>query len=49
MGLVTQISKNSRVDFVSDDGEMRPGRQGIAFKAELLPEMIDALKQAEGA
>ncbi len=40
---------NIRVFFVSKDGEMLPGKQGVAFKAELLPEFIDALSQAEVA
>ncbi len=38
---------NIRVYFISEDGEMRPGKQGLAFKAELLPDFIDALSQAE--
>jgi hypothetical protein len=40
---------NIRVFFVSKDGEMLPGKQGVAFKAELLPEFIDALRKAEVA
>ncbi len=40
---------NIRVFFVSKDGEMLPGKQGVAFKAELLPDFIDALSKAEAA
>ncbi|NOE18889.1 hypothetical protein GS634_12235 [Ruegeria atlantica] len=40
---------NIRVFFISKDGEMLPGKQGVAFKAELLPEFIDALNKAEAA
>lgn len=40
---------NIRVFFVSKDGEMLPGKQGVAFKAELLPEFIVALSKAEVA
>ncbi|WP_299899957.1 transcriptional coactivator p15/PC4 family protein [uncultured Ruegeria sp.] len=38
---------NIRVFFISKDGEMLPGTQGIAFKGELLPEFIDAISKAE--
>ncbi|WP_171231040.1 transcriptional coactivator p15/PC4 family protein [Ruegeria sp. HKCCA6707] len=40
---------NIRVFFISKDGEMLPGKQGVAFKAELLPEFIDALSKVEAA
>ncbi len=40
---------NIRVFFISKDGEMLPGKQGVAFKVELLPEFIDALSKAEAA
>ena len=38
---------NLRVWFEVDDGEMRPGRKGIAFRAELLPEILAALCRAD--
>ena len=38
---------NLRVWFVGDDGVMRPGKQGIAFRVEQLPEVLAAM-QAEG-
>ncbi len=38
---------NIRVFFVSKDGEMLAGKQGVVFKAELLPDFIDALSKAE--
>ncbi len=40
---------NIRVFFVSKDGQMLPGKQGVAFKAELLSDFIDALSKAEVA
>ncbi|WP_171230051.1 transcriptional coactivator p15/PC4 family protein [Ruegeria sp. HKCCA4008] len=40
---------NIRVYFVSEDGEMRPSKQGVSFRAELLPEFIAALNKAEAA
>lgn len=44
-----QMLLNLRVWFVDDEGEMRPGRQGIALRAELLPELRAALdKLARG-
>ena len=39
---------NLRVWFQNSDGEMRPGKQGIAFKLALLPEVLAALHRAEG-
>ncbi|MFT3986309.1 transcriptional coactivator p15/PC4 family protein [Aestuariivirga sp.] len=30
-----------------DDGTMKPGKQGLAVKAEKLPELIAALQQLE--
>lgn len=36
---------NFRVWYRADDGEMRPGRQGVAFKREMLPEIIEALER----
>lgn len=35
---------NLRVWYRADDGEMRPGKQGIAFRADLTPEVIAALE-----
>ena len=37
---------NLRVFFKADDGEMRPSKKGLAFKASLLPDMLDALRKA---
>ncbi|KAA9005942.1 transcriptional coactivator p15/PC4 family protein [Histidinibacterium aquaticum] len=39
---------NLRVFYDAGD-EMRPGKQGIAFKAELLPELLNALRRAQEA
>jgi hypothetical protein len=36
-----------RVWFEADDGTMRPGKAGIAFKVELLPEVNEALRLVE--
>ena len=36
---------NLRVWFRSEDGEMRPGRQGAAVKLELLPSLWAAFDQ----
>ena len=35
-----------RVYFQADDGDMRPSKKGIAFKASLLPEILEALGMA---
>ncbi|WP_170545331.1 transcriptional coactivator p15/PC4 family protein [Ruegeria arenilitoris] len=40
---------NIRVYFVSEDGDMRPGKQGVSFRASLLPEFMSALSKAEAA
>lgn len=37
---------NIRVWYRDDAGEYRPGRKGIAFKLELLPEVLTALDKA---
>ena len=34
---------NFRVWYDDGTGEYRPGKQGIAFRAELLPEVVNAL------
>lgn len=34
---------NFRVWYRTDDGQMRPGKQGIAFRREMLTEVIEAL------
>ncbi|KAA9010171.1 transcriptional coactivator p15/PC4 family protein [Histidinibacterium aquaticum] len=39
---------NLRVFYDAGD-EMRPGKQGIALKAELLPELLNALRRAQDA
>ena len=36
---------NVRVWYRRDDDELRPGRQGIAVKAEKLPDLIKAIQQ----
>lgn len=36
---------NLRVWF-GDDGEKRPGKQGIAFRLDLLPDIVSALQNA---
>ena len=35
---------NVRVFFDAGEGEMRPGKQGVAFRAALLPEFLTALQ-----
>lgn len=35
---------NVRVFFDAGDGEMKPGKQGVAFRAALLVQVIDALR-----
>jgi hypothetical protein len=40
---------NVRVWFEAEDGEMRPGKQGLAIRRELLPELAAALNQVEAA
>jgi hypothetical protein len=37
---------NLRVWFEGDDGVMRPGKQGIAFRVGLLREILEALNKA---
>lgn len=36
---------NFRVWYRDDAGEMRPGKQGLAFRTELLPDLMAALSQ----
>ena len=36
---------NMRVWYDDGTGEYRPGKQGIAFRAEMLPKVFDALGQ----
>lgn len=38
---------NIRVFYDAGDGEKKPGKQGIAVKVELLPELLAALGTAE--
>lgn len=38
---------NIRVFYDAGDGEMKPGKQGIAVKVELFPELLAALGAAE--
>jgi hypothetical protein len=37
---------NVRVWFEADDGAMRPGRAGLAFKVDKLPDFADAISLA---
>ena len=37
---------NLRVWFQAEDGDMRPGKQGVALRLELLPELRQALERA---
>ncbi|UWR30166.1 transcriptional coactivator p15/PC4 family protein [Sulfitobacter sp. W002] len=39
---------NVRVFFDAGEGEMKPGKQGVAFRAALLPDVLDALNQFMG-
>lgn len=36
---------NIRVFYDDGSGEMRPGKQGIAIRADLVPDLIDAIRQ----
>lgn len=38
-----------RVWYRDDAGEMRPGKQGIAFRVDLLPAIVKALQVAQKA
>ena len=38
---------NLRVWFTADDGQMRPGKSGLAFRLDKLPAVIEALGQLE--
>ena len=38
---------NLRVWFRADDGQMRPGKSGLAFRLDKLPAVIEALGQLE--
>ncbi len=38
---------NLRVWFEAEDGTMRPGKQGLALRLELLPELRQALEAAQ--
>lgn len=40
---------NARVWYQNAAGEYRPGRQGLAFRLELLGEVLDALGKARKA
>lgn len=40
---------NLRVWFEGEDGEIRPGKQGVALWIELLPELIAVLHRADTA
>lgn len=40
---------NMRVWYRTDQGEMRPGKQGLAVRLAILPDLIHALIQAEQA
>lgn len=36
---------NIRVWFMGDDGEMRPGKQGVAVRLELAPDLAQAIRE----
>lgn len=36
---------NLRVFYAGDDGEMRPGRQGLAIRSELATDLIEAIQE----
>lgn len=36
---------NIRVWFAGDDGQMRPGKQGVAVRLELAPELMQAIRE----
>lgn len=38
---------NLRIWFTADDGDMRPGKAGLAFRLEKLPAVIQALNDLE--
>ncbi len=40
---------NLRIWFEGDDGQMRPGKQGVALRLEFLPELRAALTKLEAA
>ena len=40
---------NARVWYRTDGGEYRPGKQGLAFRLELLGDVLDALGKARMA
>jgi hypothetical protein len=37
---------NMRVWYEAEDGQLRPGKNGLAFKVDKLPEFIDAANKA---
>lgn len=39
---------NLRVWFDAGNGEFRPGKQGVAFRLDLLPEVLKALGALQG-
>lgn len=39
---------NLRVWFDAGNGDYRPGKQGLAFRLDLLPEVLEALGALEG-
>jgi hypothetical protein len=36
---------NIRVWFAGEDGEMRPGKQGVAVRVELAPDLAQAIRE----
>ena len=36
---------NMRVWFEAEDGQMRPGKQGVAVKLDLVPELVSAIQE----
>ena len=41
-----QVIVNVRVWYRADDGEYRPGKQGLAFRLALLGDVVAALRKA---
>jgi hypothetical protein len=39
---------NIRVWFVGDDGQMRPGKQGVAVRLEMVPDLSRAIREVTG-
>ena len=38
---------NLRIWFQAEDGTMRPGKQGLALRVHLIPELLEAIQRAQ--